>query len=155
MRLLVASEDGYLYIYNLDSNEGGDLTLSKQHRLDGRTDVAAAASASATATATASTGTGQVDGTASAAVATGQTTTGRTDPKPVKSQDPGMNLHIIGDCCRYRFVVANVLLLLIHGLWVCKQISYLSVHVFCTKLYYSMRNSNKGLIKFYSKFISS
>lgn len=32
----MASEDGYLYVYNLDGNEGGDLTLLKQHRLDGR-----------------------------------------------------------------------------------------------------------------------
>lgn len=38
LRLLVAAADGYLYIYNLDPNEGGDLTLVKQHRLDGRSD---------------------------------------------------------------------------------------------------------------------
>lgn len=31
-RLLVASHDGYLYIYNLDPSEGGDCTLLKQHR---------------------------------------------------------------------------------------------------------------------------
>ncbi|KAK4874624.1 hypothetical protein RN001_013984 [Aquatica leii] len=36
LRLLVASEDGTLYVYNLDGNEGGDLTLLKQHRLDGK-----------------------------------------------------------------------------------------------------------------------
>lgn len=35
LRLLVATEDGILYIYNIDSNEGGDLVLYKQHRLDG------------------------------------------------------------------------------------------------------------------------
>lgn len=35
LRLLVATEDGYLYVYNIDGNEGGDLTLYKQHKLDG------------------------------------------------------------------------------------------------------------------------
>ncbi|KAL5017993.1 hypothetical protein ScPMuIL_003715 [Solemya velum] len=35
-RLLVASQDGYLYIYNLDPNEGGECTLLRQHRLDGK-----------------------------------------------------------------------------------------------------------------------
>ncbi|XP_018563857.1 WD repeat domain phosphoinositide-interacting protein 2 isoform X2 [Anoplophora glabripennis] len=34
LRLLVATEDGVLYIYNIDRNEGGDLVLYKQHRLD-------------------------------------------------------------------------------------------------------------------------
>lgn len=32
LRLLVASADGYLYVYNLDTTEGGDCTLLKQHR---------------------------------------------------------------------------------------------------------------------------
>ena len=32
LRLLVASAEGYLYVYNLDSAEGGDCTLLKQHR---------------------------------------------------------------------------------------------------------------------------
>lgn len=31
-RLLVASQDGYLYIYNLDPNEGGECMLLRQHR---------------------------------------------------------------------------------------------------------------------------
>ena len=31
-RLLVATADGYLYIYNIDPEEGGDCTLLKQHR---------------------------------------------------------------------------------------------------------------------------
>uniref|UniRef100_A0AAZ3Q9I4 WD repeat domain phosphoinositide-interacting protein 2 n=1 Tax=Oncorhynchus tshawytscha TaxID=74940 RepID=A0AAZ3Q9I4_ONCTS len=34
-RLLVAAADGYLYLYNLDPQEGGECTLMKQHRLDG------------------------------------------------------------------------------------------------------------------------
>ncbi|XP_068102998.1 WD repeat domain phosphoinositide-interacting protein 2-like [Hyperolius riggenbachi] len=34
-RLLVGAADGYLYIYNLDPQEGGECTLMKQHRLDG------------------------------------------------------------------------------------------------------------------------
>lgn len=38
LRLLVSTEDGFLYVYNMDSNEGGDLTLYKQHRLDGKID---------------------------------------------------------------------------------------------------------------------
>ncbi|CAG2160445.1 unnamed protein product [Oppiella nova] len=33
-RVLIASADGYLYIYDLNTNEGGDCTLIKQHRLD-------------------------------------------------------------------------------------------------------------------------
>lgn len=37
-RLLVATEDGYLYVYNIEGNEGGDLQLQKQHRLDGLVD---------------------------------------------------------------------------------------------------------------------
>ena len=32
LRLLVSSADGYLYIYNVDPEEGGDCTLLKQHR---------------------------------------------------------------------------------------------------------------------------
>lgn len=36
LRLLVATEDNILYVYNLDTNEGGDLTLLRQHRLDGK-----------------------------------------------------------------------------------------------------------------------
>lgn len=35
-RVLVATVDGYLYVYNLDPAEGGDCVLAKQHRLDGR-----------------------------------------------------------------------------------------------------------------------
>ncbi|EDO38563.1 predicted protein, partial [Nematostella vectensis] len=31
-RLLVSSADGYLYIYNIDPEDGGDCTLLKQHR---------------------------------------------------------------------------------------------------------------------------
>ncbi|XP_076340254.1 WD repeat domain phosphoinositide-interacting protein 2-like [Tachypleus tridentatus] len=37
-RVLVASADGYLYIYNLEPGEGGNCTLVKQHRLDGHVD---------------------------------------------------------------------------------------------------------------------
>lgn len=32
-RVLVASADGYLYIYNLDVNNGGDCVLMTQHEL--------------------------------------------------------------------------------------------------------------------------
>ena len=32
-RILVASADGYLYIYNLDVNNGGDSVLHTQHEL--------------------------------------------------------------------------------------------------------------------------
>ncbi len=31
-RLLVASTDGYLYVYNVDRLDGGECTLLKQHR---------------------------------------------------------------------------------------------------------------------------
>ncbi|CAE1273567.1 WIPI1_2 [Acanthosepion pharaonis] len=34
-RLLVASQDGYLYIFNIDSKEGGECVLLRQHRLTG------------------------------------------------------------------------------------------------------------------------
>ncbi|XP_076287840.1 autophagy-related 18a isoform X2 [Lasioglossum baleicum] len=46
LRLLVASADGYLYVYNLDTTEGGDCTLLKQHRLDGKRDEVDCASVS-------------------------------------------------------------------------------------------------------------
>ncbi|CAG0885998.1 unnamed protein product [Darwinula stevensoni] len=39
LRLLVASADGYLYVYNVDISSGGDCVLVKQHRLDGRPDM--------------------------------------------------------------------------------------------------------------------
>ncbi|XP_046987585.1 WD repeat domain phosphoinositide-interacting protein 2 isoform X2 [Schistocerca americana] len=48
LRLLVASADGYLYVYNLDPNEGGDCTLLKQHRLDGKLEQPAEQAAGAT-----------------------------------------------------------------------------------------------------------
>lgn len=38
MRLLIASADGYVYIYAINPTEGGDCTLLKQHRLDGLTE---------------------------------------------------------------------------------------------------------------------
>lgn len=31
-RLLVGAADGYLYMYNLDPQEGGECTLMKQHK---------------------------------------------------------------------------------------------------------------------------
>lgn len=31
-RLLVGASDGYLYMYNLDPQEGGECTLMKQHK---------------------------------------------------------------------------------------------------------------------------
>ncbi|XP_004840458.1 WD repeat domain phosphoinositide-interacting protein 2 isoform X4 [Heterocephalus glaber] len=34
-RLLVGASDGYLYMYNLDPQEGGECALMRQHRLDG------------------------------------------------------------------------------------------------------------------------
>lgn len=36
--LVVGCQDGYLYVYSLDVNEGGECTLVKQHRIDGRQD---------------------------------------------------------------------------------------------------------------------
>ncbi|XP_066591712.1 WD repeat domain phosphoinositide-interacting protein 2 [Prorops nasuta] len=48
LRLLVASADGFLYIYNFDTTEGGDCTLLKQHRLDGKQDEVDCASVSNT-----------------------------------------------------------------------------------------------------------
>ncbi|XP_063790191.1 WD repeat domain phosphoinositide-interacting protein 2 isoform X2 [Pseudophryne corroboree] len=39
-RLLVGAADGYLYIYNLDPQEGGECTLMKQHKLDGSMELA-------------------------------------------------------------------------------------------------------------------
>lgn len=37
LRLLIASQDGYLYVYNLDPTDGGECTLLKQHKFDGIT----------------------------------------------------------------------------------------------------------------------
>lgn len=65
LRLLVASEDGYLYVYNLDGGEGGDLTLLKQHRLDGRAEDAMKAGTHS-------------DGP-----------TGRSEPQPIGQHDTG------------------------------------------------------------------
>uniref|UniRef100_A0A8C8ZNN4 WD repeat domain phosphoinositide-interacting protein 2 n=1 Tax=Prolemur simus TaxID=1328070 RepID=A0A8C8ZNN4_PROSS len=39
-RLLVGAADGYLYMYNLDPQEGGECALMKQHRLDGSMETA-------------------------------------------------------------------------------------------------------------------
>ncbi|KAF4527613.1 hypothetical protein B566_EDAN016299 [Ephemera danica] len=36
-RLLVASADGFLYVYEINTAEGGDCVLVRQHRLDGKT----------------------------------------------------------------------------------------------------------------------
>lgn len=33
-RVLIASADGFLYIYDLNVNDGGECTLIKQHKLD-------------------------------------------------------------------------------------------------------------------------
>ena len=33
-RVLIASADGFLYIYDLNANDGGECTLIKQHKLD-------------------------------------------------------------------------------------------------------------------------
>ncbi|XP_040355762.1 WD repeat domain phosphoinositide-interacting protein 2 isoform X2 [Ixodes scapularis] len=48
-RVLVATTDGFLYVYNLDPAEGGDCTLARQHRLDGREAATTTATAAATA----------------------------------------------------------------------------------------------------------
>lgn len=34
----MATENSVLYVYNMDTNEGGDLTLLRTHNLDGRPD---------------------------------------------------------------------------------------------------------------------
>ena len=36
LRLLMASEDGYLYVYSLDVNEGGDCALIRQFHLSSK-----------------------------------------------------------------------------------------------------------------------
>merc|ERR1711936_62565 len=38
LRLLLASEDGYLYVYSLDVNEGGDCSLIRQFHLSNKED---------------------------------------------------------------------------------------------------------------------
>lgn len=38
LRLLLASEDGYLYVYSLDVNEGGDCALIRQFHLSNKDD---------------------------------------------------------------------------------------------------------------------
>ncbi|XP_018323285.1 WD repeat domain phosphoinositide-interacting protein 2 isoform X2 [Agrilus planipennis] len=66
LRLLVASEDGFLYVYNIDEKEGGDLTLLIQHRLDGRSEDSQR-------------GRSQVDG--------GGLGSGRSEPQPIDNPD--------------------------------------------------------------------
>ena len=39
LRLLMASEDGYLYVYSLDVNEGGDCALIRQFHLSSKDEV--------------------------------------------------------------------------------------------------------------------
>ncbi|KAF7412074.1 hypothetical protein HZH66_000970 [Vespula vulgaris] len=66
-KLLVASADGYLYVYNLDITEGGNCTLLKQHRLDGKQDEVDCATVSSTGS-----GSGEAQATATASVQTVQ-----------------------------------------------------------------------------------
>ncbi|XP_058796565.1 WD repeat domain phosphoinositide-interacting protein 2 [Phymastichus coffea] len=56
LRLLVASADGYLYVYNLDTQDGGECTLYKQHRLDGKADEVDCATVSTAAGGSSSSG---------------------------------------------------------------------------------------------------
>ncbi|XP_046391595.1 WD repeat domain phosphoinositide-interacting protein 2 isoform X1 [Ischnura elegans] len=71
LRLLVASADGYLYIYNLDTSEGGDCNLLKQHRLDGKPDVPSAISSAGDATDPNVTTPGEMGGITAAALVAG------------------------------------------------------------------------------------
>jgi autophagy-related protein 18 len=41
-RLMVATTDGYVYIYNVDTRLGGECALVKQHRITGNNQVNAA-----------------------------------------------------------------------------------------------------------------
>ncbi|ODM91388.1 WD repeat domain phosphoinositide-interacting protein 2, partial [Orchesella cincta] len=49
VRVLVASYDGFLYIYGLNTQEGGECPLLKQHKLVGETDVRKSPSSAGTA----------------------------------------------------------------------------------------------------------
>ena len=44
LRLLLASEDGYLYVYSLDVNEGGDCALIRQFHLSNKDESHASSS---------------------------------------------------------------------------------------------------------------
>ncbi|XP_015175509.1 PREDICTED: WD repeat domain phosphoinositide-interacting protein 2 isoform X1 [Polistes dominula] len=66
-KLLVASADGYLYVYNLNVTEGGNCILLKQHRLDGRQDEVDSTAVSSTGSAS-----GEAQATATASVQTVQ-----------------------------------------------------------------------------------
>jgi len=46
LRLLLASEDGYLYVYSLDVNEGGDCSLIRQFHLSNKDEQSHASSSS-------------------------------------------------------------------------------------------------------------
>ncbi|KAG8231755.1 hypothetical protein J437_LFUL012034 [Ladona fulva] len=89
LRLLVASADGYLYVYNLDTSEGGDCNLLKQHRLDGKPDIPSAVSAVGDVPDSGNaSNTGEVGGLTAAAVVAGTAShfsPSATVPRPVPS----------------------------------------------------------------------
>ncbi|KAJ8664267.1 hypothetical protein QAD02_005929 [Eretmocerus hayati] len=74
LRLLVASADGYLYVYNLNTEEGGDCILFKQHRLDGKTDEVDCGSA-------------PVTGSSSSEITATTTTQAASNPESEKYQE--------------------------------------------------------------------
>ncbi|KAF7418391.1 hypothetical protein HZH68_001044 [Vespula germanica] len=81
-KLLVASADGYLYVYNLDVTEGGNCTLLKQHRLDGKQDEVDCATVSSTGS-----GTGEAQATATASVQTVQNSGAKGEPQQLTLLD--------------------------------------------------------------------
>nr|KAF7438762.1 hypothetical protein H0235_001153 [Vespula pensylvanica] len=81
-KLLVASADGYLYVYNLDVTEGGNCTLLKQHRLDGKQDEVDCATVSSTGS-----GSGEAQATATASVQTVQNSGAKGEPQQLTLLD--------------------------------------------------------------------
>lgn len=95
-RLLVAAQDGYLYMYNLDPVEGGECTLLKQHRIDGShedgavgestTSVDKPLAAAASGTTYAATAAGKADGTGGAG--SSPQSSPPADSRPYQDVDP-------------------------------------------------------------------
>ncbi|XP_065066460.1 WD repeat domain phosphoinositide-interacting protein 2-like [Rhopilema esculentum] len=77
-RVLVANEDGYLYVYKLDLDEGGECSLLRQHRLlpDGRERSGSADSGRASS------------GMAISAPKSGQATASHSSPRSLEGQSP-------------------------------------------------------------------
>lgn len=82
--VLVASADGFLYIYQFDTDEGGDCALIKQHRVDGKEDLSLDQTVGSSSSSSGGSSTSAVGGT-------GFTSTGISYSAAVRKLDKGGN----------------------------------------------------------------